>query len=267
MSYYKNHGTFRVRDRVFQNGTHVMAILNATPDSFFSESRLADRAVEAVERFEREGAEIIDIGGQSTRPGAKEVSAIEEMSRVLPVLQAVRPHTDLPISIDTFYPEVAQACIDFGADMINDVSCLSYDGMAEVIGNSGVSLCIMHDRRKSTIPDLFFDKQMGLSNAIRKLLDCGVDKEKILLDGGIGFNKSKDEDWQLLNGYDMLMSDFDGYGFLLGTSRKSMLGGEVETRLSATLDTTITAVKKGILFVRVHDVKENKAVIDACRRD
>lgn len=266
MSFYKNDCIFKVRDRVFQKGTHVMAILNVTPDSFYSQSRLADRAMEAVERFECEGAEIIDIGGQSTRPGAKAISAIEEMSRVLPVLQAVRAKTNLPISIDTFYPEVAQACIDLGADMINDVSCLRYDGMTDVIANSGASVCVMHDRRNTNIPDLFFDKQIGLSNAIRKLLDKGVEKEKILLDGGIGFNKSKEEDWQLLDGYDRLMSDFEGYGFLLGTSRKSMFGGEVETRLSATLDSTVLAVKKGVLFVRVHDVKENKAVIDACRR-
>ncbi len=266
MNFYTSERKFRVRDKVFEAGTHVMAILNVTPDSFYSESRLANRAVEAVERFERDGAEIIDIGGQSTRPGAKSISALEEMSRVLPVLQSVREKTNLPISIDTFYPEVAQACIDLGADMINDVSCLSHDGMAEIIADSGASVCIMHDRRKTTIPNLFFDKQMGLTNAIRKLLAKGVNKEKILLDGGIGFNKSTDEDWQLLDGYDRLMSDFEGYGFLLGTSRKSMFGGEVETRLSATLDTTVMAVKKGIMFVRVHDVKENKAVIDACRR-
>ena len=119
----------------------------------------------------------------------------------------------------------------------------------------------MHDRRDSKIKDLFLDKETGLAFAVDKLLKSGVDKNKILLDGGIGFNKNNDEDWQLLNGYDKLVDMFDEYPFLLGTSRKSMFGGEVGGRLSATLDSTVLAVKQGVLFVRVHDVKENAMVI------
>ncbi|MDE5602095.1 MAG: dihydropteroate synthase, partial [Clostridia bacterium] len=202
----------------------------------------------------------------STRPNAIEVSSLEEMGRVVPVVEAVREKfPNIPISVDTFYPEVAQACIEVGADMINDVSCLSYDGMAEIIADTGVSVCVMHDRRASRIDDLFFDKVLGLENAVNKLLALGVQKDRILLDGGIGFNRNNDEDWELLRGYDRLMGDLPKYPFMLGTSRKSMFGGAVEDRLSATLDSTELAVKMGVLFVRVHEVWANKVVIDSYR--
>ena len=218
--------------------------------------------METARKFIEQGAEIIDVGGQSTRPGAVKVGSLEEMSRVLPVIEQIRAEfPDIPISVDTFYPDVASSAIDAGADMINDVSCLKYDGMAQVIAEKGASVCVMHDRRDSKIKDLFLDKEAGLANAVDKLLKSGVDKNKILLDGGIGFNKNNDEDWQLLNGYDKLVDMFDEYPFLLGTSRKSMFGGEVGGRLSATLDSTALAVKQGVLFVRVHDVKENAMVI------
>ena len=254
---------FKIRDKVFTSGTHIMAILNATTDSFYGASRLHDDAAERAGKFIAQGAEIIDIGGQSTRPNATTVGALEEMGRVLPAVEAIRAaYPDIPISVDTFYPEVAQACLQAGADMINDVSGLAYDGMAQIIADSGASVCIMHDRRKSRIDDLFFDKTLGLNNAVDKLLKAGVDKDKILLDGGIGFNRSNDEDWALLKGYDKLIREIPEYPFLLGTSRKSMFGGAVESRLTATLESTITAVKAGVLFVRVHDVAENKAVID-----
>ena len=248
----ERHYDFHVGNEVFESGTHVMAILNVTPDSFFAGSRHAHDAVETAKKFLEHGAEIIDIGGQSTRPGAQSVSALEEMSRVLPAL----------VSVDTFYPDVAQAAIDVGADMINDVSCLLDKNLAKVVAQNDVAICVMHDRRKSGIPDLFFDKETGLMRAVDTLLSSGLDKNRILLDGGIGFNKSNDEDWQLLNDYDKLLDMFEEYPFLLGTSRKSMFGGTPETRLSATLDSTMLAVKQGVLFVRVHDVKENQAVID-----
>lgn len=258
-----NKYNLKIGSKVFTGGTHIMAILNATPDSFFSESRLQNDAVKRAGDCIAQGAAVIDIGGQSTRPGAAAVSELEEMGRVLPCVEAVRAEfPDIPISVDTFYPEVARACLGAGADMINDVSCLKYDGMAQVIADAGASVCVMHDRRKSIFDDLFIDKTFGLSNAVSELLALGVDKDKILLDGGIGFNKSNDEDWELLRGYGLLMSGLSKYPFLLGTSRKSMFGGKAEDRLSATLDSTELAVKMGVLFVRVHDVWSNKAVID-----
>lgn len=254
---------FHVGNRVFESGTHVMAILNATPDSLYSASRHQNDAVETAKKFLQQGAQIVDIGGQSTRPGAQSVSALEEMARVLPVVESIkRECPDALVSVDTFYPDVAWAAIDAGADMINDVSCLRYKALAKVVAQNDVAICVMHDRRKSKNPDLFFDKETGLMRAIDELLSQGLDKRKILLDGGIGFNKNNDEDWQLLRGYDRLLDMFEEYPFLLGTSRKSMFGGTPDTRLSATLDSTILAVKQGVLFVRVHDVKENIAVIN-----
>lgn len=259
--------SFKIRDKAFECGTHVMAILNATPDSFYGVSRLrgdaARRACDCIDK----GAEVLDIGGQSTRPDAAPVGALEEMSRVLPVIEEIRTERpDIPISVDTFFPEVAEAAIDAGADMINDVSCLAFDGMAEVIADTGASVCVMHTRRKSGIEDLFLDKTVGLQNAVDKLLRAGVGRDKIMLDGGIGFNRSNDEDWALLRGYGILIEEFPEYPFLLGTSRKSMFGGDVADRLPATLDSTALAVKAGVLFVRVHDVAENRAMIDAFSR-
>lgn len=262
----ERHYDFHVGNEVFESGTHVMAILNVTPDSFFAGSRHAHDAVETAKKFLEQGAEIIDIGGQSTRPGAQSVSALEEMARVLPAVESIKKEfPDALVSVDTFYPDVAQAAIDLGADMINDVSCLADKNLAKVVAQNDVAICVMHDRRKSKTPDLFFDKETGLIRAIDALLEQGLDKNRILLDGGIGFNKSKDEDWQLLNDYGKLLDMFEEYPFLLGTSRKSMFGGTPETRLSATLDSTMLAVKQGVLFVRVHDVKENQAVIDLAK--
>lgn len=254
---------FVVRNSVFTSSTHIMGIINATPDSFFASSRHLDDAVEAAGRLIAQGAEILDIGAQSTRPGAVRISALEELSRLLPVVEEIRSeYKDIPISVDTFYADVAQAAIDAGADMINDVSCLGDSAMPSVLAQSGASVCVMHDRRKSKNPDLFFDKEAGLFKAISTLEKAGVAPERILLDGGIGFNKSIDEDWRLLNGYDRLMDMLEPYPFLLGTSRKSMFGGEVGSRLSATLESTMLAKKIGVLFVRVHDVKENFAILN-----
>ena len=254
---------FHVGNRVFESGTHVMAILNATPDSFYSASRHQNDAAETAKKFLQQGAQIVDIGGQSTRPGAQSVSALEEMARVLPVVESIKKECpDALVSVDTFYPDVAWAAIDAGADMINDVSCLRYKALAKVVSQNDVAICVMHDRRKSQISDLFFDKETGLMRAVDTLLSQGLDKRRIMLDGGIGFNKARDEDWQLLRGSVRLIDMFEEYPFLLGTSRKSMFGGTPETRLSATLDSTMLAVKQGVLFVRVHDIKENVAVIN-----
>ncbi len=228
-----------------------MGILNATPDSFFAESRIADDAVKRAGDMLACGAEVIDIGGQSTRPNSSPISAIEELSRVLPVVEAVRAeYNNALISVDTYFPEVAEAVLLAGANMINDVSGLEYPEIAQIVAKFGASICVMHNRRKSKTPDLFLDKELGLSKCVRQLLLAGVEKNKIMLDGGIGFNKSKEEDWALLKGYGSLLDYFDDYPFLLGTSRKSMFGGEVETRLSATLDSTSLAVRQGVLFVR-----------------
>ncbi len=252
---------FKVKDAVFEDGTHIMGILNATPDSFFFGSRAGDDAVEKARKMLEQGAEIIDIGGQSTAPEAKPISALEEMSRTLPVVENLRREFPSAIlSVDTFYPEVAEACLGAGADMINDVTGLKDREVAKIIARYDASVCIMHNRRGSKVKNLWFDKQTGLLNSVNVALDEGIDENKILLDGGIGFNLSRDEDVELLKNYGRL--GYLGYPLLLGTSRKSFLGGEPETRLTATLETTAFAKKIGVLFVRVHDVKENKYMLE-----
>ncbi len=240
-----------------------MAILNVTNDSFYSPSRCGDRALAYAKKCIKEGAEIIDIGAQSTRPNYVEISALEEMSLLVPAIEAIKSEIeDVPISVDTYYADVAQSAIDLGVDMINDVSNLQDEDMCKVIANGGVAVCAMHNRRDSKMADMFLDKQIGINNLINKLLNVGVPKCKIMLDGGIGFNKNINEDWQLLDGYKTLINTFDEYPFLLGASRKSMFGGEVENRLSATLESTIKAKEQGVLFVRVHDVANNVAVLN-----
>jgi dihydropteroate synthase len=258
--------SFSAGGALFETGTHVMGIMNVTPDSFFPLSRAYDNVVEMANLLLESGAEIIDIGGQSTRPSSVRIGALEELSRVIPAVRAVRSESrSAVISVDTFYPEVAREALAAGADMINDVTCLSNAAMAEVVAEFDASVCVMHDRRRTREKDLFADKITGLKRAVAKALKAGVKPDKILLDGGIGFNKSKAEDWELLKSYDLLIDAMPEYPFLIGTSRKSMFGGEVYERLSATLDSTRLAVEKGILFVRVHDVAANKAVIDSLK--
>ena len=252
---------FTVKNKVFENGTHVMGILNANSTSFFGFSRIDGDEVSKAEKMLRDGADIIDIGGQSTAPGAVRESELEESSRVLPVIEKLRAEfPDALLSVDTFYSAVAEEALALGADMINDVSCLQDEYMADVVAKYGASICVMHNRRGSRNKDMWLDKELGLMRATDTLLRAGVDKDKIIIDGGIGFNLSHDEDWALLEKYNRL-EDL-GYPLLLGASRKSFLGGEVETRLTATLETTKLAVAQKVLFVRVHDVKENKLIID-----
>jgi dihydropteroate synthase len=252
---------FIVKDKAFENGTHIMGILNANATSFFGFSRIDGDEISKAEKMLKNGAEIIDIGGQSTAPGAVKESALEEASRVLPVLESLRAEfPDAILSVDTFYSSVAEEALSLGADMINDVSCLGDKYMADVVAKYGASICVMHNRRGSKNKDMWLDKELGLIKATDTLIRAGVQRDKIIVDGGIGFNLSHDEDRALLERYSRL-EDL-GYPLLLGASRKSFLGGEVEERLTATLETTKQAVKQGILFVRVHDVKENKMVID-----
>ncbi len=255
--------SFKVGNKTFFGGTHIMGIVNVTDNSFYSYSRLGgDDIVERVFKMAEDGAEIIDIGAQSTAPNAKAVSELEEVSRLIPALEVLMKEKDLPpISVDTFYPEVARQALDLGVNMINDVSCLKDDDIARAVASAGASICIMHNRRGSKTKDMWLDKESGLIKATSKALALGIDEDKIIVDGGIGFNLSHDEDKELLQNYDNL--SVVGFPLLLGASRKSFLGGEPNTRLTSTLDTTRLAIKKGILFVRVHDIKENMQVIKA----
>ncbi len=254
-------GSFFAGGKTFADGTHVMAILNLTPDSFYPSSRATQAdVVQMAKRAVLEGAEILDLGAQSTRPSATLLSADEELRRILPAVEAVRAATDAVISVDTFYAKVAKECFKLGADMANDVSMLSDEDMATVVADAGRSVCVMHTRRGSAVPDLFEDKFDGLDRALEKLRVAGVEDERVMLDGGIGFNLSKEEDIALLAGYGALCERYDN-AILLGASRKSLFGGDVEDRLEATLAATRHATRLGVRFVRVHDVAENLAAI------
>lgn len=257
---------FSVGGRVFEGGTHIMAIINVTPDSFFGGSRAtADSVVQKVGQSLKDGAEIIDIGGQSMRPGAEMISAEEELARVLPAVEAIKArYPECILSVDTFYSAVARECLSAGADMINDVSCLSDENMAKTVASSKAAIAVMHNRRNSDVADLMADKIAGLNAATSKLLCAGVDGRKMLLDGGIGFNKSREEDVRLINEYGELINSFE-YPFMIGTSRKSMFGGRVENRLGHTVRSTAYAKEIGVMFVRVHDVKENAEILRKAR--
>lgn len=245
----------------FENYTFVMAIINLTPDSFYPESRTnADNLLFKVEKAEKEGAALIDLGAQSTRPGYVEVPPDEEIERLLKPLTLIKRNFGLSVSVDTYFPEVAEEALKAGADMINDIWGLSRgDGMAETVAKYGASVCIMHNAKTQLIGDVLGQVGNFLKEAADRAVNAGIAADKICLDGGIGFAKDREQCLNLLQNYGGLKSL--GYPLLLGASRKSLFGGKAEDRLPATLDATRLAAKEKVLFVRVHDVKENVGAI------
>lgn len=239
-----------------------MGIMNFTPDSFFCDSRVSEKAVlNRAEKMINDGASVLDLGAQSTRPNFSPVSANEEVSRLLFALKAIKAEFDVPVSIDTDKSEVARVMLENGADMINDIWGLQQENdMAQVIAEFNASVCIMHNANTNNYSDMmaniraFFEKSLELAKV------AGIDANKIVLDGGIGFAKDKAQNWELYKSYEKIATR--GFPLLIGTSRKSMFGGDVCDRLEPTLDSTRVACQKNILFVRVHDVAENKKVID-----
>ncbi|MDE6790858.1 MAG: dihydropteroate synthase [Clostridia bacterium] len=252
----------------FKNYTYAMAIVNLTPDSFWKESRTdVDGVLFRVERAVKEGAAVIDLGAQSTRPGYCEVSAEEEISRLEKPLAAIKKNFDIPVSVDTYFSKCARAALEIGADMINDVWGLTHDkDMAEVIAKAGASVCIMHNAAQKLSGDIFPQIESFLKSSVDAALKAGISADKICLDGGIGFAKDREQNFELLNGYERLSAL--GYPLLLGASRKSMFGGNVEDRLPQTVESTRLAARKKVLFVRVHDVAENvKAIKEEYERN
>ena len=252
-----------IGNKTFISGTHIMAIVNLTPDSFNENSRCdISNVLNKVETMINDGAEIIDLGAQSTRPGHITISYEEEISRLIEPLKLIKTHFNIPISVDTYYPQVANVALDNGADLINDIWGLQYvdKSMASVIAKYNASTCIMHNQNTTDYKDLFEDIKSFLKESLILAKKAGIQDDKVCLDGGIGFGKDINQNWELLRNYDKLNTL--GYPLLLGTSRKRMFGGEVKDRLNGTLESTRIACQKGILFVRVHDVKENAKVIE-----
>lgn len=243
---------------------HIMGILNVTPDSFSDGGKWnqMDRALLHTEEMLRDGAEIIDIGGESMRPGYQKVTEDEEIERVVPYIRAVREKFNIPVSIDTYKAKVARAAVEAGAGLINDIWGFKGDPkMAETAAALRVPCCVMHNRNLETHPyhNLMEDVLNDLKESIRLGLDAGVRPEHIITDPGIGFGKTLEDNLLVMKHLERLKEL--GYPILLGTSRKSMIGLTlslpVEERVEGTVATTVFGVMKGCSFVRVHDVKEN----------
>lgn len=251
------------RDFDTANGVYIMGILNVTPDSFSDGGRWIrpEAALKQAERMAREGAAIIDIGGESTRPGHTPVDAAEEARRVLPVIEAVKRETGLPVSVDTYKAETARLALEAGADLINDVWGLRYDSgeMARVIAGGGAACCLMHNRREAAYADFMPELLADLRGTLDIADAAGIRREDIILDPGVGFGKTYGQNLTALHRISELKAL--GCPILLGASRKSVvgltLGLPVEDRLAGTLATTAAGVLGGAAFIRAHDVREN----------
>ena len=245
-----------------ENGYYIMGILNVTPDSFSDGGKWdsIDAARAHALQMAEEGASIIDIGGESTRPGYEKISDEEEAARVVPVIEAVKRDTGLPVSLDTYKSAVAEAGLAAGADMINDIWGFKYDpAIAAVTASAGAACCLMQNREKAEYDDLMRDLMADLSESVRIAITAGVPKEKIMIDPGIGFGKTYEHNLEVMAVLQKLGEM--GYPVLLGTSRKSMIGLTLDLpadqRLEGTIATTVIGMMKGCRFFRVHDVKEN----------
>lgn len=274
-----NHASYFTPRRSLALGrkTYLAGILNLTPDSF-SDGGDFDDQDQAVLRFHQmveAGAEIVDIGGESTRPGHIPVPADVEIARVVPFIETIRSHTDALISIDTSKAAVAEAAVAAGADIINDVWGARHDPrMAEVMGQSGAACILMHNRpsEEAGVGDVIEAIQTYLDQSILLVKEAGVRDDAIMLDPGLGFGKTYEENWEIMRRLPELVRM--GYPILLGASRKSMIAKlldlkDPKARLSGTLATTSLAIQSGVDFIRVHDVKENREcadVIDHCLR-
>lgn len=256
----------RIGNKNFEGHTYVMGILNVTPDSFSDGGKWndTDRALFRAESMINEGAAIIDVGGESTRPGYESISASEEIERTAHITEEIKKRFDIPVSIDTYKSSVAHEALLKGAELVNDIWGFKYDtDMAATVKSFNASCCLMHNRPDTNYTDFMRDVISDLRGSIEAARSAHIPDDKIMLDPGIGFAKNLEQNLYLTGNAEKLKSL--GYPILLGTSRKSMigltLGLPVDERLEGTLATTVLAVQKGCLFVRVHDVSENVRVI------
>lgn len=254
------------REFDIKNKTYVMGILNVTPDSFSDGGKFNnfDAALYHAEEMINEGADIIDIGGESTRPGYTLLTDEEEISRVTPIIEAVKSRFDVPVSIDTYKSGVAEAALQAGADLVNDIWGFKYDErIAELTAKYNAACCLMHNRKEAVYQDFLKDMVKDLAECVTIARAAGVADDKIMLDPGVGFAKSYEQNLEAINHVEVIHEL--GFPILLGTSRKSVIGLTLDLpsdqRLEGTLATTVMGVMKGCAFVRVHDVKENKRII------
>lgn len=267
-------GSMKIGNKDFTNKgkTYIMGILNITPDSFSDGGKWnqLDQALFHVDQMIQDGMDILDVGGESTRPGYTLLSDEEEIDRVVPVIKAVKERFPIPVSLDTYKVKVAHAGIEAGIDMVNDIWGLKYpeedktkETMAQVIAKSELPCCLMHNRANADYKSFMQDVAADLSDTLYLAEKAGIREDKIILDPGVGFAKSYEQNLSIIKNLDQL--HVLGCPLLLGTSRKSVIGLTLNLssheRVEGTIATTVLAVLKGCSFVRVHDVKENARAV------
>jgi len=246
--------------------TYVMGIMNLTPDSFSDGGQYnqMDQSLKHAQGLIDEGADILDIGGESTRPGHTQISPEEEIERIAPVIEKIKKEFDIPLSVDTYKSSVAKVALELGADMVNDIWGLKYDGkMAPLVADYKVPVCLMHNRREMDYKEFISDTILDLKESIQLAKEAGIGEDKIILDPGVGFAKSYEQNLEVMRCLDAYQSL--GYPVLLGASRKSVIGITLDLPFSereeGTLVTTTLAAMVGCAFVRVHDVKSSVRAI------
>ena len=254
----------QIGNREFKTGSrpYIMGILNVTPDSFSDGGNYTDidKALAHTKRMIDEGADIIDVGGESSRPGHVKISEQEEIERSCFVIEAIKENFNIPVSLDTCKAKVAQAGILAGADLINDIWGFKWDDkMAETVAASHVACCLMHNRHEDVYGNFVNDVVSDLQESIDIALSAGIPRDKIIIDPGIGFAKNTEENLIIMNNIDKLTAM--NYPVLLGVSRKSVIGYTldlpVEEREEGTMATSVIGFMSGCTFFRVHDVKAN----------
>ena len=249
-----------------KNHTYIMGILNVTPDSFSDGGKWngQDAALKHAEELIKGGTDILDVGGESTRPGHQQISETEEIERVAPIIELLKKHFDVPVSIDTYKSNVAEAAIKAGADLVNDIWGFQYDEkMAAIVKKYEVACCLMHNREKAEYQNFLADMYADLQKCVDTAKAAGIAADKIMLDPGVGFGKTYEMNLEVMKNLGMFNKL--GYPMLLGTSRKSMIGLTLDLpvtqREEGTLVTTVMAVQNGYGFVRVHDAEKNRRAI------
>ncbi len=263
-----------IGNKEFNTTTHtnVMGILNVTPDSFSDGGKFTemDKILYHAEEMITDGAVIIDVGGESTRPGYTLISDEEEIGRVCPAIEAIKARFDVPISLDTYKSAVAKAGISCGADLINDIWGLQYDDkLGAVVADSGVAYCLMHNRSEGDVTWTLHAFLEHMKEDMARASAAGIAKDRIIYDTGIGFAKTQEQNLLLIGNQAQFVKQA-GVPILLGTSRKSVINYvldlPVTERVEGTLATTVEAVYSRVAFVRVHDVKENVRFINMLER-
>ena len=268
---------WQIRDQSIESDRPlVMGILNMTPDSFSDGGQFetVDDAIRRAEQMIADGADILDVGGESSRPGSEPVSSEDEIGRVIPVIQALSKRFEIPISIDTAKAAVARAAVEAGARIINDISGLRFDeNLATIAAEHGTGLVLMHSRGdfasmhiQEPVLEIVPEVMSGLVRSLSVAMRHGVKKEQIVLDVGLGFGKTQPQNLELIAKLGKLKDDLGGFPFLVGASRKSFIGklldrAAVHDRLSGSIAAAVVAVWNGADIVRAHDVRETVEAI------